>query len=81
MATTKAEESKNIYDKETYLVTLPLSEEKQDDVIVIINGESTQIQRGVEVEVSAAVFEVIKNSEKMDNLALRRRMALKDKNN
>lgn len=77
---TKAEESKNIYDKESYLVTLPLSEEKQDDVIVIINGESTQIQRGVEVEVSASVFEAIKNSEKMDNLALKRRMALKDKN-
>lgn len=77
---TKAEESKNIYDKENYLVTLPLSEEKQDDVIVIINGESTQIQRGVEVEVSASVFEAIKNSEKMDNLALKRRMALKDKN-
>lgn len=65
-----------IYQEDSYKITLPLTEEKQDDVIVIINGQSTQIQRGVEVEVNAEVYEVLKNQEKMDALALRRRMAL-----
>lgn len=68
-----------IYQEDTYRITLPLTEEKVDDVVVIINGASTQIQRGVEVEVSAEVYEVLKNQEKMDALALRRRMALTGK--
>lgn len=77
---TKSEAGGNLYKEETYKITLPISDKKQDDVIVIINGETTQIQRGVEVEVSAGVYEVLKNSEKMDTLALRRRKALNDKN-
>lgn len=71
-----AKEKTGLYQADTYKITLPLTEEKQDDVIVIINGYSTQIQRGVEVEVSAEVYEVLKNQEKMDRLAFVRRKAL-----
>lgn len=67
--------------KKTYKVTLPLTSEKMDDVTVIINGFVTKIQRGVEVEVSEPVYEVLKNSERMDNLALRRRMELAARSN
>ncbi len=77
---TKSEAGGNLYKEESYKITLPISDKKQDDVVVIINGETTQIQRGVEVEVSAGVYEVLKNSEKMDTLALRRRKALSEKN-
>lgn len=65
-----------LYDKETYLIKIPLSQEKQDDVTVGINGELTKIQRGVEVEVSAAVYEVLQNMERMDQLAFERRKKL-----
>lgn len=77
MATEK--NKSGIYQEETYKITLPLTEEKQDDVPVIINGEITQIQRGVEVEVSAAVYEVLKNQEKMDALAFQRRKNLAER--
>ena len=72
--TKKAEEPKttNLYDQETYEVTLQFDENHQDDVLVMINGESYQIQRGVPVTVPAAVFEVLENSRKMDLLATRR---------
>ena len=65
-----------LYDKETYIIKIPLSQEKQDDVTVGINGELTKIQRGVEVEVSAAVYEVLQNMERMDQLAFERRKKL-----
>ena len=41
----------------------------QGDVFVGVNGETWQIQRGVEVEVPEYVAEVLKNSMKQDNLA------------
>ena len=79
--TKKVEEPKstNIYNAEYYDITLPLTEEQQDDVIVIINGMSTQIKRGEPVRVSAAVYEVLKNQERMDSLAFKRSKALSDK--
>ncbi len=39
----------------------------KDDVFVSVNGESFQIQRGVEVEVPEYVAEVLANSEAQDN--------------
>lgn len=72
-----AEKTKTeVIKKDTHKITLPLTDDKQDDVVVIINGMSTVIQRGVEVEVSQAVYEVLKNQETMDMLALKRRRAL-----
>lgn len=62
---------------ETFKIKLPKTAEKQSDVVVAINGMTTQIQRGVEVEVSRAVYEVLQNSERMDQLALERREAIK----
>lgn len=72
-------ESKNIYGQESYTITLLLDETHQDDVNVIINGEVTQIKRGEEVTVSAAVYEVLQNSMKMDMLAVKRSKALEMK--
>lgn len=69
MASEKAQTSAK---EEKIVVTLPLTADKTDDVTVIINGFVTKIQRGVEVEVSPAVYEVLKHSEKMDMEALMR---------
>ena len=63
----------------THKITIPLTNEKQDDVTVISNGFVTKIQRGVEVEVSDEVYEILMNSQKMDALALRRRQSLAGK--
>jgi len=60
-------------------IVLPLTEEKQDDVFVGINGMNYKIQRGIEVEVPASVAEVLKNSEEMDKLALIRRSKMANK--
>lgn len=68
----KEPESTNIYNAEYYEVELELSENKKDDVVVIINGMSYQIKRGERVKVPAAVYEVLENSRKMDALAFRR---------
>lgn len=78
--TKKAEEPKptNLYDKETYELTLPIKEGEDDEVTVLINGECTKIQRGVPVTVSAAVYEVLQNSMKMDNLAYQRSKKLSE---
>ena len=70
---TEVVENKNDEVKEeTYKIMLPLTKELQDDVFVGINGKSYQLQRGVEVEVNRAVYEVLLNSQKMDNLAIAR---------
>ena len=70
----KPEEPKstNIYKEETYDITLPITRGEDDEVTVLINGECTKIQRGVQVTVSAAVYEVLQNTMKMDNLAYMR---------
>jgi hypothetical protein len=75
----KKAEKTGLYTEEFYNVTLPLTSEKQDDVTVGVNGEITKIQRGEPVKVSAAVYEVLMNSERMDNLAIKRRSALESK--
>ena len=67
-----------LYKEDFYTVELPLSDEKQDDVTVCINGETVKIQRGVPVKVSAAVYEVLQNSKNMDKLALQRRQKLQE---
>lgn len=68
----KEPESTNIYNAEYYEVELELSENKKDDVVVIINGMSYQIKRGERVKVPAAVYEILENSRKMDALAFKR---------
>ena len=66
------EAPKGLYNEETYDITLPISQGDDDEVTVMVNGECTKIQRGVQVTVSAAVFEILQNSMKMDNLAYQR---------
>ena len=76
----KAVEKKNgLYTEESYTITLPLTSEKQDDVTVGVNGFFTKIKRGEPVKVSAAVYEVLMNMERMDNLAIKRRNELMSK--
>lgn len=41
----------------------------QEDINVIINGKAWQIQRGKEVEIPESVYEVIKNSQDMQDEA------------
>lgn len=67
-----AKANTNLYPEETYRITLPLTSEKQDDVPVSINGKTWLIKRGEEVEVPAEVYEVLMNSTRMDQLALKR---------
>ena len=60
-------------------IMLPISEEEHDDVWVCINGKSTYIKRGVTVEVSDEVYEVLQNSMHMKQVALERSIALAKK--
>lgn len=62
-----------------YHITLPLTRENQADVFVSVNGRSMKIQRGKDVVVDEAVYEILKNSERMDALALERSMAASQK--
>ena len=72
MATTKTEETKPKMVK----VKLRKDREHQDDVTVGLNGEMFRIKRGVEVEVPEGVKEILDTTERMDELALERSMAL-----
>lgn len=53
-------------------IQLQKTKEKKSDAIVSVNGQTFQIKRGVEVEVPYYVEKVLRNSEKMDVLALER---------
>ena len=63
-------------DDELVEVMIPLTRDKQDDVPVIVNGQSFYIQRGQRVKVPVYVKEVLDNMERMDNLALTRQREL-----
>lgn len=65
--------------EETRVVRLPLTREKQKDVFVSVNGRNFQIKRGEDVEVPVAVYEVLLNSQRMDELALERQKNLPHK--
>ena len=60
----------------TTTIKLRKDREHQDDVTVGLNGEMFRIKRGVEVEVPEGVKEILDNTERMDELALERSMAL-----
>ena len=77
MAAEKTKTEPKVEEPKTVKIMIPKTTERQADVVVGINGYITKIQRGVEVEVSQAVYEVIQNSMKMDQLALERREAMK----
>lgn len=70
---------KGLYTQAKYTITLPLTSERQEDVTVGVNGKYTKIKRGEPVEVSADVYEVLMNMERMDNLAIIRRNAIMSK--
>lgn len=72
----KSEKKKGKYTEDKYLIRLPVEKDGASDVTVSINGMVSKIQRGVEVEVSAAVYEVLKNQERMDSIAVMRQREL-----
>lgn len=72
----ETEKTANAVNNETVKITLPLTREKQADVFVGYNGQNFLLQRGVELEVPVAVYEILQNSERMDSLALTRQREL-----
>jgi hypothetical protein len=60
------------YLKELVPVKLYKDAKNKGDVLVTVNGEKFQIQRGKEVMVPRYVKEVLDNQEKMKNLAVER---------
>lgn len=72
-APTEQQEPETDPKQEMKSIMLPLDRDKPD-VFVSLNGQNYQIKRGVEVEVPLGVYEILKNSEKMDQLAYTRRM-------
>ena len=64
--------------KTTEKIKLHKDQRNYEDVFVSVNGRKFMIQRGVEVEVPVYVAEVIANSEREDNMAYERRMAMEN---
>lgn len=51
-------------------IKLPLTRSEKEDKWCAVNGKPYLIKRGVEVEVPAAVYEVLKNEEEMLQIAM-----------
>ncbi len=79
MATKESTTKDTAKTNDNVTITLPLTRERQEDVFVAVNGISYLIKRGEEVTIPKAVYEVLQNSERMDNLALRRSQDLQKK--
>lgn len=78
-------EAKNVrlgkYQEDTYKITVPLSEKDASDLTIIVNGKTYKIERGVEVTVPRAVYEVYQNMLRMDTLAIKRQRDLVEQSN
>ena len=61
--------------KENVKFMAPLDGEK-GDIFVSLNGHNYIIKRGEEVTIPKPIFEVLKNSTEMDQLAMRRQQEL-----
>ena len=61
--------------KEEVKFMAPLDGEK-GDIFVALNGHNYRIKRGEEVTIPKPIFEVLKNSTEMDQLAMRRQQEL-----
>lgn len=69
MAKEIGKEAPEVNAAERNLVKIKLFKDNvnyKDDVFVSVNGESFQIQRGVEVEVPEYIAEVLRHSEEQD---------------
>lgn len=64
--------------EEKYYWEEPIDKDHQDPIWVSINGKTTYIQRGVRVEVSKAVYEVLLNRREMMKESLKRSKALQE---
>lgn len=57
--------------EKTVTVRLPKTRADQEDLFVSVNDRTWLVQRGVEVEVPAAVAEVLRHRERMQEAILR----------
>ena len=67
--------TETVQEPQEELVTIKLfkdNENYKDDVFVGVNGQTWQIQRGIEVEVPKCVAEVLRHSQQADTDAARR---------
>lgn len=76
----KKNTKKGLYKEDEYKIFAPVKEKDASDLTIIVNGKTYKIQRGVEVTVPRAVYEVYKNMERMDTLAILRQRALMEAN-
>ena len=60
-------------------IRIPRTRADQEDVFVSVNNYTCMIQRGVEVEVSAAVAEVLRHQEEMLETIMRFEQMAKQK--
>lgn len=60
-------------------IRIPRTRADQEDVFVSVNNYTCMIQRGVEVEVSEAVAEVLRHQEEMLETIMRFEQAAKQK--
>ncbi len=77
MATTKTTErvAQTYNPDELIAFKAPLDRYNKTDLFVSVNGESILIKRGVTVQIKRKFYDVLMNSEAMDNLALERQIA------
>lgn len=71
-----ADTAKKLKAEPKRTIMLPLRDEKEADVFVALNGSRYQIKRGEEVEVPESIYKILIESQKMDQLALKRSRAL-----
>ncbi len=71
---------KGLYKEDKYTILVPVKEKDASDLTIIVNGKTWKIQRGVEVVVPRSVYEVYRNMERMDTLAILRQRALVEAN-
>lgn len=57
-------------------VNIPRLRKEDADVFVSVNGKSILIKRGVDVEIDAKYAEVLKHSQKSDDVAIKYMMEL-----
>lgn len=60
-------------------ITIPISQEMQDDWFCCVNGRTFQAQRGKEVKVPKWVKEVYDNEQRMETESIMRSRALQQK--
>lgn len=75
----KPKQTKKNNPNELVNLTIPISQEMQDDWFCCVNGKTFQVQRGKEVKVPKWVKEVYDNEQRMETESIMRSRALQKK--